>query len=207
MGSALSSGGHGFFLCMSFFIFGCLWKNGLGSGSSSAGGGCGVGGPYEGVGVGVGVGGPYEGSGLGSGRGVGVGGGHHEVLLLLLAQARDGKEDRPVGHGKVGAIGGAALAAGADLGRRQPGARRVGRAVELGEAVAVQRAVVAEEAGRERDAEGAGVVEVAERLRLVGLAGARPALDGYLKPCGARCGENKIRNLGPRTCGPSKVKN
>jgi hypothetical protein len=70
--SSSPSGGHGFFLCIIFFILGCLWKNGFGS--SSGAGGLGVeGGPYEGVGVGVGVGvgGPYEGSGLGGGGGGG----------------------------------------------------------------------------------------------------------------------------------------
>lgn len=74
------------------------------------------------------------------------------------------------------------MGVGADLGRRQPGARRIWRAVELGEAVAVHLAVVAQEACREGDAESACVVEVPQRLRLVGLAGAGLALDGDLKP-------------------------
>ena len=73
--------------------------------------------------------------------------------------------------------------AGRDPGRRLADARRVGRAVELGEAVTVQAPVVAQEIGGERDAEDAGVVEGADRLRLVGLVGGGFALDRYLQAC------------------------
>lgn len=112
------------------------------------------------------------------------------MLLLLLARARDGRENCVLGGREVGVGVGDALGAGlgwGDPGRRRPVARRVGRAVELGEAVAVQLAVFAQEACLEGDAEGAVVVELPDRLLLVGLAGAGPALDGYLKPCNDRC--------------------
>ena len=88
----MSSGGHGFFLCMSFFILWCLWKNG--SGSSS--GGCGIGGPYEGVGgVGVGVGGPYEGVGCGRGCGGGGGGPIMKCFFFFLHKHATGEKTVP----------------------------------------------------------------------------------------------------------------
>jgi hypothetical protein len=113
----------------------------------------------------------------------------HEVLLLFAAGARDGGEHR-VGRGlevgRAGGVGGAVLAqAGRDPGRRLADARRIGRAVELREAVTVQVPVVAQEIGGERDAEDAGVVEGADRLRLVGLVGGGFALDSYLQACSA----------------------
>jgi hypothetical protein len=115
-----------------------------------------------------------------------------EVLLLeLAAGARDGGEDR-VGRGRE--VGGDAAAGGvaslAEPCRRDPGqrrtvARRVGRAVELRVAVAVQLVVVAEELGSEWDAESASVVEGGEGFCLVGPVGAGLALDGYLEACNA----------------------